>query len=165
MLEFINNLSLIQWILGLITLVIVPTAIYLWKYFNLQMRFAKNLRRKIYFLKVNENKNLESEQCLIRNTKLFRVENEIYSISNDLKILQQTDKHSLFVIGYDPSYQMYAEIIDIAKRFNLSVIIFAKQGEIKNPQHWELFNSYIYCDVANTSSRLAVIILNTMYIL
>ena len=92
------------------------------------------------------------------------MEKDIYTVSDDPKVLQLMEKHSLFVIGYDANYSKYKELIDKAQENNTPIIIYAKQGEIKDSKHWDLFNNYIYCDVANTSSRLTVTILNTMYI-
>lgn len=162
--QIISDISTVQWVIGIIVLIIIPTLIFAWKYLVLQFRFANNLRRKIYFLKLNDEKPLVVERNLLSNTKLFNVEKDIYTISNDPKILQLMDKHSLFVIGYDPDYDKYEELINKAKDTNTPIVLFAKQGEIKDTKHWELFNGYIYCDIANTSSRLTVIILNTMYI-
>ncbi len=162
--QFISDLSTLQWVIGIMAFSVIPTLLFAWKYLLLQIRFANNLRRKIYFLKLNDEKPLMVERNLLSNTKLFNVEKEIYTISNDPKILQLMDKHSFFVIGYDPNYDKYEELISKAKNTNTPIVLFAKQGEIKDPKHWELFNGYIYCDIANTSSRLTVIILNTMYI-
>jgi hypothetical protein len=162
--QTISDISTLHWVLGIITIIVIPILVFAWKYLILQIRFANNLRRKIYFLKLSDEKPLITERNLLSNTKLFNVEKEIYTISNDPKILQLMDKHSLFVIGYDPNYGKYEELINKAKSTNTPIVLFAKQGEIKESTHWELFNGYIYCDIANTSSRLTVIILNTMYI-
>lgn len=162
--EFIENISLIQWIIGGIITALIPFLIFIRKYVILQFRFANNLRRKIYFLRLEDSAPLISERELISKTKLFNVEKDIYTVSDDPKVLQLMEKHSLFVIGYDASYSKYKELIDKAQENHTPIIIYAKQGEIKDSKHWDLFNNYIYCDVANTSSRLTVIILNTMYI-
>lgn len=162
--EFIENISLIQWIIGGIITALIPFLIFIRKYVILQFRFANNLRRKIYFLRLEDSAPLVSERELISKTKLFNVEKDIYTVSDDPKVLQLMEKHSLFVIGYDANYSKYKELIDKAQENNTPIIIYTKQGEIKDSKHWDLFNNYIYCDVANTSSRLTVIILNTMYI-
>ncbi len=104
MIDFLENISLIHWLIGII-IVLIPIAIYFMKYIILQIKFARNLRRKIYFIKLNDSKPLTTERTLISNTHLFNVEKEIYSISNDPKILQLMNKHSLFVVGYDNGYE------------------------------------------------------------
>lgn len=162
--EFLENISLIHWIVVGIVTALIPFLIFIRKYILLQFRFANNLRRRIYFLRLEDSASLVSERDLVGKTKLFNVEKDIYKVSDDPKVLQLMERHSLFVIGYDAKYRKYKELIDKAQENNTPIIIYAKQGEIKNSSHWKLFNNYIYCDVANTSSRLTVIILNTMYI-
>lgn len=164
LINFLENISLLEWLIITVVMVLIPTAIFLWKYLILQFRFANNLRRRVYFLKINGKHSLEIERNLLKDTRLFKVEDTIYEIGDDLRIFQQTGTHCLYVIGYDPNFSGYKGIIEKASQSNIPVIIFAEQGEIKETEHWEIFNSYIYCDVANTSSRLTVIILNTMYI-
>ena len=113
--EFIENISLIQWIIGGIITALIPFLIFIRKYVILQFRFANNLRRKIYFLKLEDSAPLISERELISKTKLFNVEKDIYTVSDDPKVLQLMEKHSLFVIGYDANYSKYKELIEIGR--------------------------------------------------
>jgi len=65
---------------------------------------------------------------------------------------------------YDKVKQQILSVIDKAESKKIPVIIYAKQGEIKNLEHWEIFNGYIFCDVANTPNRLVIILLNILKI-
>jgi hypothetical protein len=86
--KFLENLSLLHWLIALI-LIIGGFVIYFWKWIKLQFRFGKNLKRKIYFLKLSNDKNLETEKDQIRNLALFNIEDEIKDISKDT-ILKKT---------------------------------------------------------------------------
>jgi hypothetical protein len=79
-------------------------------------------------------------------------------------MLDTLKSNSVFIVWYDEKYQDYDKLIGHAKNHKIPVIIFAKQWEIRNLKHWELFNSYIYCDVWNTPNRLAIILLNILKI-
>lgn len=161
--EYIKTLSLVHWIV-IISIIILSWSLYIWRYLKLQFRFAKNLKRKIYFLKVSIDKNLQTEKDLIKKIKLFNIEEDIKDISKDLKALQSLNSNAVFIVGYDQKYLLYSDLLTEAKSKNIPVIIFAKQGEIRNQDHWKNFNDYIYCDVANTSNRLSVILLNILMI-
>ena len=71
--EYIKTLSLVHWIV-IISITILSWSLYIWRYLKLQFRFAKNLKRKIYFLKVSTDKNLQTEKDLIKKIKLFNIE-------------------------------------------------------------------------------------------
>lgn len=161
--EYIKTLSLVHWI-AIISIIILSWSLYIWRYLKLQFRFAKNLKRKIYFLKVSIDKNLQTEKDLIKKIKLFNIEEDIKDISKDLKALQSLNSNAVFIVGYDQKYLLYSNLLTEAKSKNIPVIIFAKQSEIRNQDHWKNFNDYIYCDVANTSNRLSVILLNILMI-
>lgn len=166
--ESLNNASLIHWIIGISLTIILTIGSFLGfigRFITLQFRFARNLKRKIYFLKITDAKNLQAERDALKQIKIFNVENEIKNISNDLKVLHNIDNHSAFVVGYDPSFRKYDELIKLASDRKIPVIIFAKQGEIKDSKHWDVFNSYICCDVANTTNRILVILLNTLMVI
>lgn len=159
--EFIGHLSLIQWIYGILVF-LLGGGLYFWRYIKSQFRFGKNLKRKIYFLKTSNEKDLQNEKDLLNKLNLFNIESDIKDISGNLIKLQNLNSNAIYIVGYDKNYTKYKEIIDDAKQRDIPVIIFAKQGEIKD--HWGIFNGYIYCDVANTSNRLAIIILNILKI-
>lgn len=158
-----ESLSLIHWLIVL-GIAIASVLVYVWRYLRLQHSFARNLKRHIYFLQTSDDKNLQTERDLIKKIALFNVERDIKNISKDLKPLQNLNSRAVFVVGYDPQYSLFKELVDEARNKNIPVIIFARQGEIKDLEHWKVFNGYVYCDVANTSNRLAVILLNILMI-
>lgn len=163
----LGDISTLHWIIGILIIVIlalIPFFLFIKRYIRLQFRFARNLTRKIYFLKTSDLKNLQTEKDALKDIKIFNIEDDIKSISNDLTVLQKMQKHSAFVIGYDPNFDMYADLIKHACDRKIPVIIFARQGEIQNPEHWKAFNSYICCDIANTTNRILVILINTLMI-
>ncbi len=160
----LGHISLFQWIVGIISSVFFGFAIYVWRYIRIQWRFMRNLKRKVYFLKTSNDKILQTEKDLIKKIELFNVESDIKDITNDIKVTQGLDKNAVYIVGYNKDYKNYKKLVDKASDKNIPVIIFAKQGEIRESEHWDVFNSYIYCDVANTSSRLAVILMNTLII-
>jgi hypothetical protein len=162
--KFLENLSLLHWLIALI-LIIGGFVIYFWKWIKLQFRFGKNLKRKIYFLKLSNDKNLETEKDQIRNLALFNIEDEIKDISKDTKNLQNFKKDAVYIIGYNKNKdsEFYNNLITEAKINKIPVIIFAQQREIKE-EHWHIFNGYVYLDIANTTNRLAIILLNILKI-
>lgn len=165
--DLVNNLSLLQWIVLTVVATIATLIKFFWfitRYIRLQYRFARNLRRKIYFLKTSDLKNLQTEKDALGEIKIFNVVDEIKLINNDLNILQKLDSNSVFVVGYDSNFNMYGDLIREACARKIPVIIYAKQGEIQNSEHWKVFNSHICCDVANTTNRILVILLNTLMI-
>ncbi len=133
------------------------------RYFSIQIRFAKNLRRKIYFLKTSDKKSLQTQKGKIKNLKLFDVKEEIKDISNSLDVLQTLKDNAVYIVGYDKNYQNYEKLFERARSKNIPIILFAKHGEIQK-ESWDLINEYIYCDVANTTNRLAIILLNILKI-
>ncbi len=161
--ELLGSLSLLHWLIVL-AVAVLSWLVYVWRYLKLQYGFARNLKRRVYFLKTSSDKNLQTERDLIKNIGLFNVQDDIKDISGDLKTLQNLKSRSAFIVGYDTNYSLFGELIDEARSKNIPVIIFAKQGEIQNQEHWKAFNGYIYCDVANTSNRLSIILLNVLMI-
>lgn len=159
----LESLSLVHWLIVL-GIAIASALVYVWRYLRLQYGFARNLKRHIYFLQTSDDKNLQTERDLIKKIALFNVEHDIKNISESLKPLQNLHSRSVFIVGYNPTYNLYKELFDEARRKNIPVIIFAKQSEIKEAEHWKVFNGYVYCDVANTSNRLTVILLNNLMI-
>lgn len=162
-LNWLSTLSLIHWIIGII-IIIGWFVRYYFKYIRLEFRSANNLRRHIYFLKTSNLKNLQKERDLLQKLKAFKIENDIKDISNEIGMLDTLKSNSVYIIWYDENYKNYDKLIENARNKKIPVIIFAKQWEIKNREHWELFNSYIYCDVWNTPNRLAIILLNMIKI-
>lgn len=161
--EFIGTLSLMHWLI-IIGVALLSWLLYIWRYLRLQFRFAKNLKRKVYFLKTSDDKGLQTEKDLIKKIKLFNVENDIKDISVDLKVLQNLKSNAVYVVGYNSDYSLYDNLLSEAKNKNIPIIIFARQGEIKEAKHWASFNGYICCDVANTSNRLLIILINILMI-
>jgi len=159
----LQSLSLLHWLV-LAGVGVLSWLVYAWRYARLQCRLAKNLKRKVYFLKTSSSKNLQVEKDLVKGIGLFSVEDDIKDISENLKPMQNLKSKAAFIVGYDPIYSLYKDLIEEAKRKNIPVIVFSEQGEIQNSEHWKIFNGYIYCDVANTSNRLVVILLNILMI-
>ncbi len=75
---------------------------------------------------------------MIRRISLFNIEDDIKDVSQDLKPLQNLRSRAAFVVGYDSEYSRLGELVNEARSKNIPVIIFAKQGEIKKPEHWEV---------------------------
>ncbi len=162
--QILSDMSLFLWILGLV-ISIIGFLWYFWKWVKLQYRFGQNLKRKIYFLKTSENKDLQSEKEQIKNLNLLNIDEEVKNISNNLNILQNLKDNAVYIVGYDENFNDYEKLINEAKNNKIPVIIYAKQGKIpKESPNWEIFNSYIFCDVANTSNRLVIILLNILKI-
>jgi hypothetical protein len=157
---FLSDISLIWWIIS--TFIIGSgILIYFCKYIKVQWRFAKNLKKKIYFLKTSNDKNLQTQRDKIKNLHLFNIEEDIKDISSNLTVLQNLKNNAVYVVGYNKDYD-YNNLFTEVKNNEIPIIIFANQGEIK--KDWNLFNNYIYCDISNTTNRLAVILLNILKI-
>lgn len=137
--------------------------VYFWKYIQVQWRFGKNLKREIYFLKTSGKHDLQAERKKMIDLNIFNISGDIKDISNSTKILQPINKNAVYIVGYDSDYPNYKELFALAKP-SVPIIIFADQREIQKAEHWKIFNGYIYCDVANTTHRLAIILLNTLKI-
>lgn len=159
------TISLIQWIIWTIIFFIWWWIIYFIRYIKSQYRFGRNLRRNIYFLKTSNIKDLQNEKDLLSNIKLFKIEQDIKDISNNINKIDNLKSNAVYIIGYDENYDKFSNVIEYARDHKNPIIIFAKQSEIKKSDHWDIFNSYIYCDVANTPNRLSIILLNILKIL
>lgn len=155
--NFIKNLKFYYWIIPFF----FGFIIYFFKWIKLEFRFGKNLKRKVYFLKVSELKTLQTQKDKIKNLKLFNLEEDIKDISKKLDVLQNLKDNAVYIVGYDPEYD-YKKLFEKAESKNIPILIFANQGEIK--KDWDLFNGYIYCDIANTTNRLVIILLNILKI-
>ena len=157
--SWLGDLSLFIWLVGAVV-IMGGSLMYFWRFLSAQWRFGKNLRRKVYFLKTSDVKNLQTQKDKVKALKLFNVEDDIKDISQQLVVLQTLKDNAVYIVGYDKDYD-YSELIETAKANNIPIIIFAAAGEIRD---WSLFNSYIYCDVANTTNRVAIILLNIMHV-
>lgn len=135
---------------------------YVWRYVKSQWRFGKNLKRKIYFLKTSDNKNLQTQKDRLKELGLFNLEEDIKDISKSLDVLQNLKDNAIYIASYSNKYE-YKKLFNEVKNKKIPIIIFAHQEEIKKSD-WDLMNNYIYCDVANTTNRLAIILLNTLKI-
>jgi cell division protein FtsX len=160
----LEKIAFVHWV-AVLLVAVSGFLFYLWRYVKVQWRFGKNLRRKIYFIKTSEEKKLKLERDSLVKLKTFNLVEDIKDISISIKDLQALDRNAVYVVGYSSQYSAYKELVDSAKHDNIPIIIFADQGEIKPESgHWKIFNDYIYCDVANTTNRLAIILLNTLKI-
>lgn len=159
----LGDLSLIHWLVGFI-IIIASSTIYYFRLLKIQNRLAKNLKRKVYFLKTHASKDLQNERDQVREVGIFNIEEDIKDISKSCKVLQNLKDSCVFIVGYYKNYAKYSELINLTKNQKIPVIIFAKHGEIKKQTHWKIFNDYIYCDVANSSNRIVVILLNILMI-
>ena len=129
-----------------------------------QFKFGRNLRKKIYFLKTSNDKSLQTQKDKIKKLKLFKLDEDIKDISNNsLDVLQNLNNNAVYIVGYSDSYD-FRNLFDKAESKKIPIIIFARQGEIKCSATWKLLNEYIYCDIANTTNRLAIILLNLLKI-
>ena len=130
-----------------------------------QLRFGKNLKRTVYFLKTSGEVNLQSQKERLKNLQLFNLDGEIKDISNhqDIDILQSLDDNAVYIVGYKDGYD-YEKLFSYAKSKKIPIIIFAPHRTKRIEGAWELFGGYIYCDVANTTNRLAIILLNVLKI-
>ncbi len=159
----LSDLSLLQLIASLLIMFFSGTFIYLLRYIKSQWRFGRNLRRKIYFLKTSDDKNLQTQKDKLNSLGLFNLEKDIKDISSKLDVLQNLKNNAVYIVGYDEGYS-YKQLFSRAVSMSIPVLIFANSGEIKKEEHWDLFNSYVYCDIANTTNRLAIILLNILKI-
>lgn len=162
--KFFWNISLLTKIYSIVIFIFGGSLVYFWRYLKAQIKFWKNLKRKVYFLKTSANKDLQNEKDLISNIELFNIENEVKDIGNNINKLDNLLINAVYIVWYDEEYSKYSELIGYARNKRIPVIIFANQWEIKKSENWNLFNGYIYCDIANTPNRLSVIILNIMKI-
>ncbi|MCP4119564.1 MAG: hypothetical protein GY737_30020 [Desulfobacteraceae bacterium] len=161
---FFSQLSLSHWLL----VVFLPGAtgffVYFWKYLKAQFRFGRNLKRNVYFLKTSEAKKLSVEKNTLAQLKLFNLDPEIKDIAENLKELQLFKKQAVYIVGYDAKYDKYKELFDRARPANIPILILANPGEITSREHWNIFNGYIYCDVANSANRTGIILMGMMQI-
>lgn len=162
--EFIWDVSTITWIISIAITIFGWWIVYFWRYIRAQLKFWKNLKRKIYFLKTSSGKDLQNEKDLLSNVWLFNIENDIKDIENNINKIDNLSMNSVYIVWYNDAYWKYDELITSARNKSIPVIIFANQWEIRNLDHWNSINSYIYCDVANTTNRLSVILLNILKI-
>ena len=158
--KILEGLSLLHWLGGMV-IVITVFSIYFFRYIKSQWRFGKNLRREIYFLKTSNNKNLQTQKDKLKSLRLFNLEEDIKDISEKLDVLQNLKDNAVYIVGYDENYN-YEGLFAKAENKKIPIIIFANSGEIK--KDWNLFNGYVFCDIANTTNRLSIILLNILKI-
>lgn len=159
----LGNMALLHWVVTVLLVGVSGFLWYFWKYIRVQLRFGKNLRRKIYFLKTSEDKPLQSEKESLCELKMFRVVEDIKDISGSIKILQALNKNAVYIVGYSKQYDKYDNLLQSAENCKIPIIFFANFKEITK-EHRSLFNDSMFCDVANTSRRLTIILLNTLKI-
>lgn len=158
----LGNIALLHWIW--ISIVSIGAfSFYFWRYIAVQLRFGKNLRRKIYFIKTSEEKKLIRERDTLVRLKMFNLVEDIKDISISIKDIHALERNAVYIIGYSKQYDEYNELIKLSENFRIPIIFLAKFEEITE-EHRSLFNDSIFCDVANTSRRLAIILLNTLKI-
>ena len=155
--KFLGDISLWQWCIATLGVLAASVPLF-WRYLKSQWRYAKNLKRKVYFLATSTDRKLQTPKGAIKNLNIFRVDNEIKDISEQLDILQTLDSNAVYVVSYDKDFD-FASLINKAADKKIPVIIFARQREIKNEDHFKIFNDYIFCDIANTTNRIAVILM------
>ncbi|WP_446011442.1 hypothetical protein [Candidatus Electrothrix sp.] len=156
----LGSIALLHWIA---TVLLGGFFFYFRRYIKVQWRFRKNLKREVYFLKTSGKHDLQAERKKLIDLNVFNIAGEVKDISMSTKILQPINKNAVYIVGYDTDYTRYKELFESAKP-SVPIIIFADQREIQKSEHWTIFNEYIYCDVANTTHRLAIILLNTLKI-
>jgi len=155
----IKEWKLWQWIVFAAFPSIATFCLYFWRYLKVQWRFGRNLKKTVYFLKTSDEKSLEVELATINNLGIFRVDEKVKDISGDLKICDTLKNKAVYIVGYNKNYHFFEGLIGDAKRARIPVIIFARPREIREEENLEIFNKYIYCDIANTTNRIAVILM------
>jgi hypothetical protein len=161
----IGNLSLAQWFFFTVLPTFASFCFYFRLYLKFQWRFGCNLRRKVYFLKTAADKNLQAERDTIKKLGFFNIVDDIKDITTEIKLLQNIDTKAIYIIGYSVKYNFQGLFNEIKKHDNF-VIIYAKQNEIpKDHPHLRIFNNYIYCDIANTTNRIAIILMGILKII
>ena len=155
--NLLGDISLWQWCI--VTLVVfLGGAKLFWRYLKSQWRFAKNLKRKVYFLATSADKKLQTPKNKIKNLNIFRIDDEIKDISKKWDVLQTLERNAVYIVAYDKDFD-FASLIKKAEGKKIPIIIFARQGEIKNQSHFDVFNDCVLCDIANTTNRVAVILM------
>ena len=150
---------------GVISIVIFITGVsgvIFCRYIKNQFKFANNLRRKVYFLNFG-GANLQAQKDKLKTLGLFNLDEDIKDIS-DLNVLQSLKKKAVYIVSYSDSNE-YKKLFQHAENEKIPIIIFANPKEIRNKDNLNLINNYIYCDIVNTTNRLAIILLNTLKIL
>ena len=163
--DILSSISLVRGIGITVATLAGVFSIYFWRYLKGQLKLGKNLKRKIYFLTTSNVISLQAEKDNIKEIGLFNIENETKDISDGLKELQPLDKRAVYIVGYDENYgnKKYKDLINRVENNGIPIIIFSGREKI-TPKDWEVFRSYIYCDIANTTNRLAILLLNMLNI-
>ena len=162
--EFLTNLSLFHWAFFVFFASSLAFFCWFWKFIKIQIRFGKNLKRTVYFLMTSEAKKLDTEKNTLNKLEIFNLDKEVKDISINDKVLQTVKKNAVYIVGYDNEYDKYVDLFATARNTMIPIIVFANPGEIKKKEHWDIFNGYIYCDVANTTNRIAMILMSMMKI-
>lgn len=168
LLEALGNISLLDWVVRgfMIPIVLVTVGVlkHLIRYAKIQFYFANNLKRKVYFVTLTGKKNLQAEREHLRRMGIFNIDAEIKDLTGgDLRFLSLADRHSAFIIGYESSFPKFKELIDFTITNNIPTIIVAGHNEL-NEEDKNLVNKSLYCDVVNSLSRLAIVLMNIFMI-
>jgi len=156
--HFILLILLIAVLLGIVGI----SLFYFWRYIRLQIRIARNLKRRVYFLESAHSRKIEIEQDSVYDLHLFNIDEEIKDISYDVQSLQSLKNRLAYVVGYEQEYNYHA-LFDGARRSRTPIIIIADGDEITDKARL-LFDSYLYCDVATNSRELKAALLEALYI-
>ena len=106
---------------------------------------------------------MQAQKDKLKTLGLFNLDEDIKDIS-DLNVLQSLKKKAVYIVSYSDSNE-YKKLFQHAENEKIPIIIFANPKEIRNKDNLNLINNYIYCDIVNTTNRLAIILLNTLKIL
>ena len=134
--------------------VIYAICFFIWlKFFHKkEKRIFNNLKRKVYFLKIDGSTcNLEKEQNLINKNGLFRAEKSVRQYSKGF--IETVNEKAVIVFAYSAVFPDYQDLIDSLKNKEIPAIILAKPREII-PEHESIFSDYPYLQVCNYTSRL-----------
>lgn len=163
-LAFLASLQLYRATLFIIVPTLIVGVMCFQRWVKLQIRFGRNLRRTVYFFNPENSVNLQPQKDQAIKLGLLKIDNDIKDIrSENTLVLQNLKEKAIYVVGYKKNFG-YEKLIAWATDRKIPIIIFAKPGEIEGV-HLILFNSYIYCDMVNTSNRLMTTLINILNII
>ncbi len=128
-------------------------------FFKKEIRMFRNLKRKVYLLKTNQDA-LETEMEMLNKNGLFSKVERVYDISAGLDQLQTFEDFAIYVAEYSGSYEFYPDLVATAKVKKIPLIILAKPENRISSEHMSKFQQHIYFEMCNSSARLLTLLLN-----
>lgn len=159
--QFLNTIEKINavqnaWTLIIALCIAISTVVgfIIWTvfFYRKEFRLFRNLKRKVYFLKINGSTcNLEKELKLVSENGFFISDTTVRNYSNGF--LDTIKEKAVVIIGYSPTFNNYQNLIASISKNNFPVLVFSKPGAITS-NHNNIFSEYPYLQVCNFSSRL-----------